>query len=89
MRTTPRLARPDDIEQVHRIYTDERVIPFLGHDAMDLDAFRAMYERLLAARDFYVVEHERKVAGVPFADEHPIDGCRPVYCCGGGRLTGR
>jgi RimJ/RimL family protein N-acetyltransferase len=63
MNTAPRLARPGDIEQVHRIYMDERVIPFLGHDPMDLEAFRAVYDRLLAARDFYVVEREGKVAG--------------------------
>ena len=59
----PRLARPEDLEQVHRIYMDERVIPFLGHDAMDLEGFRKVYDRLLAGRDFYVVERERKVAG--------------------------
>jgi hypothetical protein len=39
-RSMPRLARPDDIEQVFRNYTDERVIPYLGHDAMDLEVGR-------------------------------------------------
>lgn len=59
----PRLARPEDLAQVHRIYTDARVIPFLGFDAMDLDAFRSVFDRLLTGRDFYVVEHEGAVAG--------------------------
>jgi RimJ/RimL family protein N-acetyltransferase len=59
----PRLARPDDIEQVFRIYTDERVIPYLGHDAMDLEAFRRVFDGLQVAGTFYVVEREGKVVG--------------------------
>jgi RimJ/RimL family protein N-acetyltransferase len=59
----PRLARPDDVEQVYRIYMNERVIPFLGHDPMDLEAFRSVFDGLLAAGGFYVVEREGKVAG--------------------------
>ena len=58
-----RLARPEDVEQVHRIYMDERVIPYLGHDFMDLEAFRTVFRRLLAAGGFYVVERDGKVAG--------------------------
>lgn len=41
----------------------ERVIPYLGHDPMDLEAFRVVYNRLLAAGGFYVVEREGKIAG--------------------------
>ncbi len=59
----PRLARPEDIEQIHRIYMDERVIPFLGLDPMDLETFRTAFNLLLAAGGFYVVEREGKVAG--------------------------
>jgi ribosomal protein S18 acetylase RimI-like enzyme len=63
MKPVPRLARRDDIGQVYRIYMDERVIPFLGHDPMDLEAFRAVFDGLLEAGGFYVVEREGKVAG--------------------------
>ncbi len=59
----PRLARPEDIEQVYRIYMDERVLPYLGHDPMDLQGFRTVFAGLLAAGGFYVVEREGKVAG--------------------------
>lgn len=59
----PRLARPEDIEQVYRIYMDERVIPYLGHDPMDLETFRTVFDGLLAAGSFYVVEREGQVAG--------------------------
>jgi len=59
----PRLARPEDIGQVYRIYMDERVIPYLGHDPMDLEAFRTVFDGQLAAGRFYVVEREGKVAG--------------------------
>ena len=60
MTTTPmpRLARPEDIEQVYRIHMDERVIPYLGHDPMGLEAFRAVFDGLLAAGGFYVVERD-------------------------------
>lgn len=58
-----RLAHPDDIEQVYRIYMDERVIPYLGHDFMGLEAFRVVFDGLLATGGFYVVEREGKVAG--------------------------
>lgn len=58
-----RLARPEDIGQVHRIYMDGRVMPFLGHDPMDLAAFRAVFDALLATGAFYVVEREGQVAG--------------------------
>ena len=59
----PRLARPEDIEQVYRIYVDERVLPFLGHDPIDIKAFRVVFDGLLAAGNFYVVEREGQVAG--------------------------
>jgi putative acetyltransferase len=59
----PRLARPEDIEQVYRIYMDGRVIPYLGHDPIELEAFRTVFAGLLASGGFYVVEREGKVAG--------------------------
>lgn len=42
---------------------DERAIPFLGHDPMGLEAFRAVYHGLLAAGGFYVAERDGKIAG--------------------------
>jgi putative acetyltransferase len=57
-----RLARPDDIEQVHRIYMDASVIPWLAHDPMDLNAFRAVFAKLLTAENFFVEEREGAVA---------------------------
>lgn len=59
----PQLARPQDIDQVHRIYMHERVLPFLGHDPMDLEAFRAVFNGLLSSGGFYVVERDGAVAG--------------------------
>ena len=61
--SVPRLARPEDIGQVYRIYMNERVIPFLGHDPMDLESFRSVFDGLLVAGGFYVVEREGQVAG--------------------------
>jgi len=58
-----RLARPDDVEQVHRIYMDARVVPYLGVDPMGLEPFREVFGGLLAAGHFYVVEREGKIAG--------------------------
>jgi ribosomal protein S18 acetylase RimI-like enzyme len=63
MSTGPRLARPEDIADVHRIYMDQRVIPFLGHDPMGLEQFRRVFDALLAAGSFYVVEREGRIAG--------------------------
>jgi ribosomal protein S18 acetylase RimI-like enzyme len=59
----PRLARPEDIEAVYGIYMHASVIPWLSHDAMDLDAFRAVFARLLAAENFFVEERVGAVAG--------------------------
>ena len=59
----PRLALPSDIEQVHRIYMDASVIPWLSHDAMDLDAFRPIFAKLLASENFFIEERNGAVAG--------------------------
>jgi putative acetyltransferase len=58
-----RSARPDDIEAVHGIYMHASVIPWLSHDAMDLNAFRAVFAGLLAAENFFVEERDGAVAG--------------------------
>lgn len=42
---------------------NERVVPFLGHDPMDLESFRPVFAGLLAAGGFYVVEREGRIAG--------------------------
>jgi putative acetyltransferase len=59
----PRLARAGDIEAVHRIYMHDLVVPFLGVDPMPLEPFRAVFDGLLAAGHFYVLEHAGKLAG--------------------------
>ena len=58
-----RPARPEDIEAVHAIYMHASVIPWLAHDPMDLDSFRAVFTRLLAAENFFVEERNGAVAG--------------------------
>ena len=59
----PRLARPEDIEQVHRIYMDERVVPFLGYDPMVLAAFRPVFDGLQGSGGFHVVERSGRIVG--------------------------
>ena len=58
-----RRARPEDIEAVHAIYMHASVIPWLAHDPMDLDSFRAVFAKLLAAENFFVEERNGAVAG--------------------------
>lgn len=58
-----RLARPEDIEQVHRIYMDDAVAPYLAVDPMPLEPFRAEFDKLLANGLFYVAEREGQIAG--------------------------
>jgi len=58
-----RLARPEDVEQVHCIYMDASVIPWLSHDAMDIEDFRDVFAKLLAAGNFLVEERDGAVAG--------------------------
>jgi ribosomal protein S18 acetylase RimI-like enzyme len=58
-----RPARPDDIEAVYGIYMHPSVIPWLSHDAMDLNAFRPVFAKLLAAESFFIEERNGAVAG--------------------------
>ncbi|HEY7797652.1 MAG TPA: GNAT family N-acetyltransferase [Hyphomonadaceae bacterium] len=58
-----RPARPGDIEAVYAIYMHASVIPWLAHDPMDLDAFRAVFAKLLAGENFFVEERDGVVAG--------------------------
>jgi putative acetyltransferase len=58
-----RLARPEDVEQVHRIYMDDKVAPYLGVDPMALEPFRAVFAGLLSGGRFYVVERAGAIAG--------------------------
>ena len=58
-----RPARPEDIEVVHSIYMHATVIPWLAHDPMDLEAFRAVFAKLLAAENFFIEERDGAVAG--------------------------
>lgn len=59
----PRLARPSDIDAVHAIYMDASVIPWLSYDAMDLDAFRPVFAKLVGSQTFFVEERNGAVAG--------------------------
>jgi putative acetyltransferase len=58
-----RPARPEDIEAVHAIYMHASVIPWLAHDPMDLDAFGAVFAKLLTAGNFFIEERDGAVAG--------------------------
>ncbi|HEX5008628.1 MAG TPA: GNAT family N-acetyltransferase [Hyphomonadaceae bacterium] len=58
-----RLARAEDVEAVHAIYMHASVIPWLTHEPMDLDAFRDVFAKLLAAENFFVEERDGAVAG--------------------------
>jgi RimJ/RimL family protein N-acetyltransferase len=58
-----RLARPEDVEQVHRIYMDDKVAPYLGVDPMGLEPFQAVFAGLLSGGRFYVVERAGAIAG--------------------------
>ncbi|HEY6125456.1 MAG TPA: GNAT family N-acetyltransferase [Steroidobacteraceae bacterium] len=58
-----RLARPDDLVSVHRIYMHDDVVPFLGQDPMPLDGFRPVFEGLLATNSFFVAVRDDEVHG--------------------------
>ncbi len=58
-----RLARPDDLVAVHRIYMHDEVVPYLGQDPMPLDDFRPEFEGLLATHSFFVAVRENEVRG--------------------------
>jgi putative acetyltransferase len=76
-----RLARPADIESVHAIYMHPRVIPFLGHDAMPLEDFRAVFRALLASEDFFIYESAGQFAGFYKASRY-AGRARHVACLG-------
>ncbi len=69
-----RLARPSDINDVYRIYMDASVIPWLGHDPMTLDAFRAVFAKYLGAENFFVAERDGAVSRQPLRG--PRQPCR-------------
>ena len=58
-----RLARADDLEPIWRIHMAPSVLPYLGHDAMDLARFRPLFEAWVAGGAFFVVERDDAVAG--------------------------
>jgi len=58
-----RLARPDDLVAVHRIYMHDEVVPYLGQDPMPLDDFRPEFQGLLATHSFFVAVREDEVRG--------------------------
>jgi putative acetyltransferase len=58
-----RLARPDDLMSVHRIYMHEEVVPFLGQDPMPLEDFRPEFEGLLATNAFFVALRDGELRG--------------------------
>ena len=58
-----RLARPDDLAAVHRIYMHDEVVPYLGQDPMPIDGFRPVFEGLLATNSFFVAVRNDDVCG--------------------------
>lgn len=58
-----RLALQDDRDWVYAVYMHPAVIPYLGHDAMPMDAFRAVYDELLSSGHFFVYEHQHARVG--------------------------
>jgi ribosomal protein S18 acetylase RimI-like enzyme len=74
-----RLARPDDADAVFAIYMHEKVIPYLGVDAMTRDSFQAVFEQLLATGRFYVVEREGRVLGFYKALRHEGRAAHVAY----------
>jgi RimJ/RimL family protein N-acetyltransferase len=49
-----RLAQPNDVEDVFRIYMHTHNVPYLGYDPLSLDAFTPIYAELLAHGSFFV-----------------------------------
>ena len=58
-----RLARNSDADAVYAIYMHDRVIPYLGFDAMSRAAFQPVFDALLATGRFYVVEADGRLRG--------------------------
>ncbi len=58
-----RLARPDDLATVHRIYMHDEVVPYLGQDPMPIGDFRPEFEALLATNAFFVALRNEEVRG--------------------------
>ncbi|KQX18927.1 GNAT family N-acetyltransferase [Variovorax sp. Root434] len=76
-----RLATHEDIDTVFALYMHEKVVPFLGYDPMPIEDFRAIYQELLDGRNFYVYEHEGRIAGFYRATRYP-GRVRHVACLG-------
>jgi len=58
-----RLALPDDLAAVHRIYTHDDVSPYLGFDPVPLEDFRPVFDGLLATHSFFVAVRHGEVLG--------------------------
>jgi RimJ/RimL family protein N-acetyltransferase len=58
-----RLAHPDDLAAVHRIYTHDDVSPYLGFDPVPLEEFRPVFDGLLATQSFFVAVRHGEVLG--------------------------
>ena len=53
-----RLATPDDMEFIYRIYMDEDSNKYLTYDPMDKESFQNIYTSLLATQTLYVTEED-------------------------------
>ncbi len=58
-----RLVRDADFADVHRIYMDPAVVPFLGYDPMPKDEFRPVFDDLVCSGCFYAWEVDGAFAG--------------------------
>jgi RimJ/RimL family protein N-acetyltransferase len=66
-----RPATESDFDQVFSIYTDDRVIPFLGYDPMPREEFQAIYAELIGGGNFFVHEMEGRIAGFYKSNRYP------------------
>ena len=58
-----RLATPADLDAVHAIYVDTRVVPYLGFDPMSRAAFVPVFGQLVSSGGFHLVEAEGGIVG--------------------------
>lgn len=58
-----RLAQPNDLKDVFRIYMHAQNVPYLGYDPLPIDAFAPIYAELLAHESFFVWDTASTIRG--------------------------
>lgn len=74
-----RLAEIHDLLPVYTIYMDEKVVQFLGFDAMPIEAFQPIFQELVESHCFYVYEAAGEIAGFYKAARHPGRASHVAY----------